>query len=411
MSNRSVRIFALIWAALMIAVISSTLTLVFSGRATAQRDAQAERAVTQEEYDALQRYQRLDEVRRTLLEEYYQELDEDELILGAIRGMTSAIGDPYTFYYTPEELSREMENDAGEYQGIGVLLQRTDDGRIEVLRVYPGTPAEVAGVRQGDVIYAVDGEAVSAVDGKAYNEAVNLIRGLEGTRTTLSLMRDGQSLEITVARGNVSISYIDYQVLPGKIGYIYISQFTGNAASGFKEAIESFQAQKVAGMVIDLRNNPGGLLDQVVDIADQILPTGLIVYVKGRDDGRQDYYSDEACYDVPVAVLVNDMSASASEILAASVQAFGRGTIVGLNTYGKGIVQTLIPFKEDGAGLQLTTQSYYDALDRCPQGVGVKPDIEVALEGSAIPLEPDPTSDNQLAAAIDEVKRMIGEGE
>ncbi|MBQ8109818.1 MAG: S41 family peptidase [Clostridia bacterium] len=409
MNNKSVRVFALIWAALMIAVVSSTLTLLLSGRSL-QPVGEGALKVSQSDYDAIQRYRRLDEVRNELMTQYYQQLDEDELLLGAIRGMTSAVGDPYTFYYTPEEMRRANENSAGVYRGVGLLLQNTPDGIIEVVRVFPDTPAEQAGIRVGDWIVAVDGEFVSGDDGRTYNDAVNRIRGENGTRVTVTVLRDGQEIDFPMNRGDVNVSYINYRVLPDDIGYISIAQFTGNAAAGFAEALEAFRAQGVKGMVIDVRNNPGGLLDQVVSIADKLLPTGEIVYIKDRNDTRMDFYSDEEMYDVPLAVLVNGMSASASEILALSVQALDRGTVVGLTTYGKGIVQSLVSYSEDGAGMQLTTSSYYDALDRCPQGVGVTPDIEVALEGAYIPVEPDPESDNQLAAAIADVKRQIGGG-
>ena len=407
MNKSSLRTVALIWAAVMIAVVSSTVTLLASGR-SAQPSNENSRFVSQEEYDTIRRYSRLEEVRKNLLTSYYKELDDDALMLGAIRGMTASVGDQYTFYYTPEEMKRANENNAGLYHGIGVLLQ-VKDGEIQVVRVYPGTPAESDGVRVGDVIMAVDGQRVSGADGRRYNEAVSLIRGAEDTRVTLTILRNGQQMDIDVRRGNVSVSYANSCVLEGDIGYIAISQFNGDASAKFHEAIASFREQNVKGLVIDLRNNPGGLLDQVVSVADAILPTGVIVYIRERDGNRQDFYSDEAMYDVPLAVLVNGMSASASEILASAVQAFGRGTIVGLNTYGKGIVQTLVPFQEDGAGLQLTTSSYYDALDRCPHEVGVKPDIEVALEGNNLSDTPDPASDNQLAAAIQDVRRQIGE--
>ncbi len=408
MKNNSLRVVALIWAAVMIAVISSTATLLISGR-TAQQATQESRWVSEEEYAAIQRYGRLDEVRNTLLNNYYEELDEDELLLGAIRGMTSSIGDPYTFYYTPEELKRAEENNAGLYHGIGVLLQNTTDGFIEIVRVYPDTPAEAAGVRAGDCILAVDDVEVSGIDGRAYNEAVNMIRGAEATQVTLTLRRGEQTLDIPVTRGDVSISYASYQILPGNIGYIGITQFTGNASAVFHEAIESFKQQNVRGLIVDVRNNPGGLLDQVVNIADELLPTGVIVYIKEKDGNRQDFYSNEEMYDVPLVVLVNDMSASASEILASAVQAFGRGTVMGTTTYGKGIVQSLITYKEDNAGIQLTTSSYYDALDRCPHKVGVQPDVEVPLEAEFVSEEPDPEGDNQLAAAIEEIERLIAE--
>lgn len=399
MKDSKLRVVALIWGAIMIAVISCTATLLVSGR-TARVDGETRRWVTQAEYDTIQRYSRLEEVRRTLLKDYYRELDGDDLVLGAIRGMTGAIGDPYTFYYTPEELRRENEDTEGAYTGIGTLLQNTADGEIEIVRVFPGSPAEAAGVHTGDVILAVDGAAVTGVDGRSYLEAVRRMRGSEGVRMTLTVRRNGERMAIPVTRGEVRISYASYRVLPGNIGYISITQFSGDASKVFHEAIDAFRAQKVEGLVIDVRNNPGGLLDQVVSIADTILPKGLIVYTEQKDGSRQDYWSGEACFDVPLAVLVNGMSASAAEILAGSVQALGRGVVVGLKTYGKGVVQSLQTFREDSAGLQLTTASYYDALDRCPQGVGVQPDVEVALEASSLPTEPDPRSDNQLAEAI-----------
>lgn len=399
MKNSNLRKLALAWGALMIAVISSTVTLVVSGRMNSGVVDNL-RWVTEAEYETIQRYSRLDEVRQTMLRDYYRELDEDDLVLGAIRGMTGSVDDPYTFYYTPDELKREQEDTAGVYYGIGTLLQNTAEGEIGIVRVFPDSPAEAAGLHVGDVIVAVDGDAVSGADGRSYLEAVRRMRGGEGTRVTLTVRRDGERMAIPVTRGDVKISYASYRVLDGNIGYISISQFTGDAAQVFHQAIEEFRLRGVSGLVIDVRNNPGGLLDQAVSIADALLPKGVIVYTQQRDGSRQDYTSDAEYFDVPLAVLVNDMSASASEILAGSVQALGRGVVVGLKTYGKGVVQSLQTFQSDGAGMQLTTSSYYDALDRCPQGVGVQPDIEVALEGSGLPLEPDPESDNQLAEAI-----------
>lgn len=404
MKNSSLRTIALVWAAVMIAVISSTVTLLVSGRAS-QGAGESARWVTQSEYDAIERYRRLDQVRAALMEEYYQPLDEDALLLGAIRGMTSAAGDPYTYYLTPDEMERSNEENAGTYCGIGTLVQRTSDGQIEVVQVYEDSPAEAAGLREGDLIVAVDGESVSAVDGRRYNDAVSRMRGEEGTQVTLTVLRDGQRLELPVTRGSVTVKYVHWQVIEGDIGYIRITQFSGNAADAFDEALAELGERGVKGLVVDVRNNPGGLLDLVVRIADRLLPTGVIVYVEEKDGTRQTYYSNEECVDLPLAVLVNGMSASASEILAASVQAADRGALVGINTYGKGIVQTLRPFPEDGSGLQLTTACYYDALDRCPHGVGVKPDIEVAQDGDSVPKEADPVSDNQLAAAVAEVRR------
>ena len=410
MNKKSLRVFTLVWAAVMIAVLSSTATLLVSGRAARPQPVEDDLRVSQEEYDIIERYRRLDQVRSSLIEGYYQDLDEDELVLGAIRGMTGSIGDPYTFYYTPEEMQRSNENQAGLYHGIGTLLQNTAEGLIQVVRVYPDTPAEAAGLRVGDVIVAVDGVDASGADGRSYNDAVNRIRGEDATQVVLTVRRDGRNLDIPVTRGDVKVSYAGYQILPGNIGYISVSQFTGDASEVFLRAVEEFRKAGVSGLVIDLRNNPGGLLDQAVSIADSLLPTGVVVYIKEKDGSRHDYYSNDSYFDVPLAVLVNGMSASASEILASSVQAFGRGVVVGTNTYGKGIVQSLQVYKEDGAGIQMTTSSYYDMLDRCPQGVGVKPDVEVALVGESVPIEPDPESDNQLAEAIAQVRKQIDSG-
>ncbi len=407
MSKKSLRVFALLWAAVMIAVLSSMATMLVSGRAARPQPAEDDLRVSREEYETIERYRRLDEVRASLVEGYYRDLSEDDLVLGAIRGMTDSVGDPYTFYYTPEELKRYNENQLGLYHGIGTLLQNTAEGLIEIVRVYPDTPAEAAGLRVGDYIVAVDGVNASGADGRSYNDVVNRIRGEDDTRVVLTVQRDGQSLDIPVTRGDVKISYADYQILPGNIGYISISQFTGDASEVFLQAVEEFRRSGVLALVVDLRNNPGGLLDQAISIADSLLPTGVVVYIKEKDGSRHDYYSDEAYFDVPLAVLVNDMSASASEILASSVQAFGRGVVVGTTTYGKGIVQSLREYEEDGAGIQLTTSSYYDMLDRCPQGVGVKPDIEIALLGENVPVSPDPESDNQLAEAIAQVRKQI----
>ena len=295
MSKRFVRIFGIVWAALMIALLSSAATLLLSGRSETQMNGQW---VSSEEYETLQRYSRLEEVRQTLADNYFVELDDETLVLGAIHGMTACVGDPYTFYYTPEEMERANEDTEGLYHGIGVLIQMSEEGYIHVLRVYEGTPAEAAGIRPGDYIVAVDGTPISGEDGRAYYEAIEHIRGEKGTEVSLTLLRDGETLEVSCLRADVSISYAEYQLLDDGIGYISLSQFSGDAAAKFAEAIEYFRQNDARGMIIDVRDNPGGLLDQVVDIADDILPTGVIVYIKDRSGARMDYYSDEKMYDV-----------------------------------------------------------------------------------------------------------------
>lgn len=406
MKRRVVIITAVVWMLVIVAVASSALTaLVLSG----SDGGSALRVVSEDAYEIIDRYRRLDEVRATLMNEYYQPLDEDELVLGAIRGMMSAVGDPYTFYYTADEMTAANEEFGGVYHGVGMLVQLTDDGAIEVARVYEDSPAEAAGVRMGDRIVAVDGVEVSGESAQTLNEAIDRIQGEDGTTVVLSVQRDGEILDLEVMRAEVSISYVEYQIINGDIGYINISQFSGNDVEGFQEAVSALQAAEVSGVIIDIRNNPGGLLTDVVEIADALLPEGLIAYVEDGHGNRTEYTSDADYWDVPLVVLVNGMSASASELLSAAIQDYDRGTIVGTTTYGKGIVQTLITFAEDGAGMQLTTASYYSPSGRSIHENGVEPDVTVELSEDCDLTVPSPNleNDNQLAAALEALQARI----
>lgn len=406
MKRRVVIITAVVWMLVIVAVASSALTaLVLSG----SDGSSALRVVGEDEYEIIDRYRRLDEVRATLMNEYYQPLDEDELVLGAIRGMMSAVGDPYTFYYTADEMTAANEEFGGVYHGVGMLVQLTDDGAIEVARVYEDSPAEAAGVRMGDRIVAVDGVEVSGESAQTLNEAIDRIQGEDGTTVVLSVQRDGEILDLEVMRAEVSISYVEYQIINGDIGYINISQFSGNDVEGFQEAMSALQAAEVSGVIIDIRNNPGGLLTDVVEIADALLPEGLIAYVEDGHGNRTEYTSDADYWDVPLVVMVNGMSASASELLSAAIQDYDRGTIVGTTTYGKGIVQTLITFAEDGAGMQLTTASYYSPSGRSIHENGVEPDVTVELSEDCDLTVPSPNleNDNQLAAALEALQARI----
>lgn len=406
MKRRVVIITAVVWMLVIVAVASSALTaLVLSG----SDGGSALRVVGEDEYEIIDRYRRLDEVRATLMNEYYQPLDEDELVLGAIRGMMSAVGDPYTFYYTADEMTAANEEFGGVYHGVGMLVQLTDDGAIEVARVYEDSPAEAAGVRMGDRIVAVDGVEVSGESAQTLNEAIDRIQGEDGTTVVLSVQRDGEILDLEVMRAEVSISYVEYQIINGDIGYINISQFSGNDVEGFQEAVSALQAAEVSGVIIDIRNNPGGLLTDVVEIADALLPEGLIAYVEDGHGNRTEYTSDADYWGVPLVVLVNGMSASASELLSAAIQDYDRGTIVGTTTYGKGIVQTLITFAEDGAGMQLTTASYYSPSGRSIHENGVEPDVTVELSEDCDLSLPSPNleNDNQLAVALEALQAQI----
>lgn len=395
MNKRGISAYAAICLILMTAIAASTATLLLTS-------AHSSSVVSDENP-----YSRLAEIQNLVETEYYLETDSQSLTTGAIRGMLSSLNDPYTYYYTQEELQKTQEEDSGMYHGVGMLLTSTEDGSISVLRVFRDSPAEQAGVQPGDRILSVDGTAVSATDSLGLSEVISQIRSGDGESVQLQLQRDSETLEVSIVFSDVTINHVEYQILDGDIGYLSLYQFVGNDVEGFSEALSAFREANVRGMIVDLRSNPGGYLDDVVEICDMLLPQGLIVYTEDRQMRRQEFYADEEYWDIPLAVLVNGHSASASEIFAAAIQEAGRGLIVGEKTYGKGVVQTLYTFPE-GDGVQLTTSAYYTASGTSIHGTGVTPDIQAPTTDALVSFyAPDPENDSQLATALDALRAQI----
>lgn len=406
MGKRSVTTLALVWMIVIVAAISSTLTLTLAG----SQGNLAGVTITQEDYELLMRYSRLEKIRQTMHSDYYKELDDDALMDGAARGMMEAAEDRYTFYYTPEEMAEATEEAEGVYNGIGVLVSSDEYGRLYVLRVFKGSPALEAGLRPTDIIVAVDGNEVGAANDMDMSAATKLIKsGAEGTEVMLTVLRGEEMLEIPVERRRVSMNRVEAYILEGNIGYLELYDFQGDAVEGFAEALEYFEQNDCEGVIVDVRDNPGGYLDVVVDICDSLLPEGLIVYTEDRYGYREEFRSDKDCNEIPMVVLVNENSASAAEIFAAALQDYGRGVVVGETTYGKGIVQSVITFREDGAGMQLTTSSYFTPNGRSIHEVGVTPDVEVqpAEDYVRMSYEPDMEGDAQLQAAVDALKSLL----
>ena len=398
MKRKNALILSVVWLLVMVSIAASTVTLLASGGLGGTR------WVSRSDYEMLERYSRLEAVRRTLSEQYYQEVNEDELMNGAIRGMMASLGDPYTFYYTPDEMSTHNERTEGAYQGIGVLLQNNGSDEIEIIRVYADGPAGAAGMQVGDRVVAVDGVPVYGTNNQTLNDAVDRMKGDPGSEVVFTVLRGDERLDLRITRGDVSVSNVESAMLPGNIGYIEIFQFSGDDVTGFTDALNELEAQSAKALIVDLRNNPGGILDDVVDIADLLLDECTVVYTEDRDGGRVDYYSDAEHCELPLAVLINDMSASASEILAAAVQDTERGTIVGTRSYGKGIVQTVVTFEDDGAGMQYTSAQYFTPSGKNIHGTGVMPDVVVDGEFENYSGEPDVENDIQLQAAIEAVQ-------
>jgi len=404
MKRKNAWMLAVLWLLIMVGVVASTVTLMVSGESFGSG-----RWVSREEYEMIERYGQLDQIRKNLLEGYYQEIDEEILLTGAKRGMMDALEEPYTFYYTPDEMIQHDEESEGAYVGVGLLVQTNADGYIEIIRVYEGGPAASGGAKVGDLIIEVDDQAVSGENNQSLNDAVDMMKGTPDTEVKLTINRSGKIMDLNLIRGEVNISNVTSEMLEGNIAYINIFQFSGDVSQAFSEALESMQDAHAEGLIIDLRNNPGGMLDDVVEIADRLLPEGCIVYIEDRAGSREDFYSDADFCDLPLVLLVNEMSASASEILAAAVQDFDRGIVAGAQTYGKGIVQTLVHFEEDGAGMQYTSACYYTPEGKNIHGTGVMPDITLEAKDGYVSYSgvADLENDVQLVHAMEILKNEI----
>ncbi len=359
-----------------------------------------------------ERYGRLDEVYDLLMSGYYEEIDSETLIQGAIDGMLASLDDPYTFYYTPEEMAESLESQSGKYSGIGVLVSSDKEGGLSINRVFKESPAMAAGLLPGDVITYVDGHPVSAQTPADLNDAVSLVKGPDATDVIITVMRKGEEISFTVKRGAVNVNRVEHFIFDD-VGYIILYEFLGDAVSGVKEALRAFNDASVKGIIFDVRSNTGGELYTCLNITDLMIPEGLIMYTEDRYGNKNSHYSNEYAYGLPMVVLVDGMTASASEVFTAAVQDYGAGVVMGTNTFGKGIVQQVISFPTDGAGMQMTVEAYYTPSGRNIHKVGIQPDIIVELSEDYDPsiFTPDMENDNQLKAAYDQVKKMIEETE
>ena len=349
-----------------------------------------EEAVSQETKEKLSGIQAL------IQKEYIGEVDEDALQTGICQGYVGALGDPYSAYYDEEQTSAMMETTHGDYGGIGVVLtQNLDTGVTTASSVYEDSPAMKAGMKDGDIIYQVEGRDVS---GMALEEISGSIKGEKGTTVEITVLRgeEREEVSLTITRDTIQAETVKTRMLEDEIGYLAISEFDSVTLEQYREGLAELTAQGMEGLIVDLRGNPGGNLDTVCEILDLMLPEGLIVYTEDKDGNRQEFTSDEAQeVQVPLAVLVDGNSASASEIYAGAIQDYGIGQIVGTKTYGKGVVQTIYDLK-DGTSLKLTVAEYFTPNGRNIDGEGITPDVEVTYQRD----ENDPEADNQLDRAV-----------
>jgi carboxyl-terminal processing protease len=345
------------------------------------------------------------EVLTQVQKNYVDETKVKDLVQGAIRGMLSTL-DPHSAYMTPEMYKEMQVETKGEFGGVGIQIG-VKENRLAVIAPIEGTPAHRAGIKAGDFITKVNDESTKDL---TLMDAVQKMRGPKGTKVNLTVQRDGtpDPLQFTLVRDTIKIESVKSKMLEN-IGYVRLTQFQEATGRDLSKALKQFKEQKVQGTVLDLRNNPGGLLTAAVEVSEQFLPSGkLVVYTKGRESKKDEWFAKgkDQMEDAPMIILVNEGSASASEIVAGALQDWGRAVIVGTTSFGKGSVQTILPLG-DGSGLRLTTAKYYTPKGRSIQSTGITPDIVVKLqpttvtkagEGKSVEKEPDAKATKPPAA-------------
>lgn len=370
---------------------------------TVKNNASIQNGAQGTEYDTMvttEMLQKMQTIEYLIRQNYYKDEDISAQALeeGVYSGMIASLGDLYSDYFTQEELEALMQQTQGIYYGIGAGVSLdTTTSYPKIIKVYDGTPAKEAGLREEDIIYEVEGENTYGLD---LTEVVSRIKGDEGSWVNLTIVRDGETdyLSIDVQRRKVNIPTVEFEMLEDGMAYIIISEFDDITVDQFTEALAMARGNGMKGLILDLRSNPGGSLDAVVKISQKLLPEGLIVYTEDKYGQRKEYTCDGSQQlEVPLVVLINGNSASASEILAGAVKDYGIGTLVGTTTYGKGIVQSVIPMS-DGSAVKVTISSYFTPNGNNIHGTGVEPDVECVFDGEAYYTDPK-MPDNQLEKA------------
>ena len=364
--------------------------------------------ISRAEYERLQRYAELDEIWQIVEQYYYQEPDTQAMLDGAEMGLLYGLGDPYTYYYTPDQYAQLWADDEGEYAGIGIqIMGNYATGLCTISRVFLDSPALDAGLRKGDVLTRVEDIDVVTT---TLQDAVNIMRGEPGTPVNVQVQRGDQLLDFVVDRAVVHVNWVNSCMLDGDVGYISLYEFSGDCSPSFAVHLDNLMSQGAKALVIDLRDNPGGWVDDAQKVADMFLEEGNVASLVYRDGTTELYTTttDGKENPIPLVVLVNEYSASASEILAGALQDRGRATIVGTQTFGKGVVQYVLPVGTRGAGMQLTVAQYYTPNGNEVHKVGITPDIEASLpEGDTTMYDIGDLDDAQLKKAYEVALDLI----
>ncbi|MCR4842952.1 MAG: S41 family peptidase [Eubacterium sp.] len=332
---------------------------------------------------------------------YYDGMDISDMQDGVLKGLTEGLGDAYTTYYTQEEYEELSESTSGTYDGVGAVLTKNDgEAYVTITYVYSDSPAEEAGIEAGDLVTAVDGVEIEATDDASY--VASKIRGETGTEVVLTIYRDSKSKDYTLVRDEVDIETVSSTMLDDGVGYIQVVQFSSNTSVQFEDALEELNEQGMTSLIIDVRDNGGGVLDVCAQMLDDLLPEGTVVYTEDKQGNRQDYTSDEETQlDIPMVLLINGNSASASEIFAAALADYDWATLVGTTTYGKGVYQSIFALN-DGSAIKITIGKFYSPKGNNFNEVGIEPDVELEYENTAgEDADYSMETDNQLQKAIE----------
>lgn len=362
--------------------------------------------VNGEDYQFFKQYEKMKPINDIIKDNYYEKIDDSKMVEGAIKGMVNGLDDPYTVFMNKKEFDELKTSTQGSFTGVGIYIG-DKDGKIVVVAPIEDSPAEKAGIKSGDIITKVNDQEVSA---KESDKAVAMMKGKAGTKVKITIYREGVGeKDIEVTREKIVFKTVKSEMLPDNIAYIRITTFDENTSKAFISALDDMKSKGMKGLILDLRDNPGGLLDECKVVADKLLGKGTIVYTLDKDGNKEVLESDEDKINVPLVILTNGGTASASEIVSGAVRDHKAGTLIGTTTFGKGLVQTVIPLI-DGTGIKVTTARYYTPSGECIQKKGIKPDIEVPLPEN---LKDKPISelnraeDVQLKKAIEVIKTKM----
>ncbi len=365
--------------------------------------------ISRQEYERYKQFDELLDLMDAADIYFYEEPDKASMLEGAAMGILAGLGDYYTFYYTPEKWQELWEDDEGNYAGLGILISASYvTGMCTISRVFKGSPAEAAGVQRGDILYKVGDELY--VTAENLQEAVDIMRGEPGTAVDVTFLRNGEELILSIERAEISVNQIESTMLTDKVGYIAFYEFAGKCDEEFENNFNSLLTQGAEGLIIDLRDNPGGWVEAAQHVADLFVDKGDLCYLVYRD-GYEDhcYQTTDGKTVIPLVLLVNENSASSSEILTACLKERADATVVGVQTFGKGIVQIVMEVGDKGAGYQMTVAQYYTPERNAVHKIGITPDVEIPLEEGDNGMYDfaDPDHDPQLKKALEVMEEKM----